>query len=229
MEELSQPLAILTLGKKIVRELEQEGAVSTMDRWLAHYLSEKMIKAESETDSTLKAPLEKECFDLILNIWERRFKKSGKFSPLFQLEETLEILESFVIQDFEIWRYQSEKPKGKLNVFAEKLSDSFYRIMEAVITLSVLPDKFLEAKSWHEKTPELLDENEKKLVEDLNELIRRALDRTGLTFEELYELRINPPAESYTHKLASEIIEILQQLIEFCKTFPDDAKNDPPT
>jgi hypothetical protein len=214
MEKLSQPQAILSLGKKIVEELENERPLDTMDRWLAHYISEKMVKADMQSEPVLKAQLEKDCCDLILALWERRFNKSGKFSPLFQLEETLEVLDAFVMENYQAWRPRSEKPKGEFEVFAEKLNDSFYRIMDALITLSVLPDKFVQARSWHKQMPDLLSADEQKLVEDLNTLIERALDRTGLSFEALYEQRMNPPAERYVNKLKKEMIEILNQLTD---------------
>jgi hypothetical protein len=218
MEKLSQPQAILTLGKKIVEDLENEQPLSTMDRWLAHYISEKMVMAEKEIDPVLKNELEKDCCDLILNLWERRFNKSGNFSPLFQLEETLEVLEAFVLGNPQIWRYQSEKPQGKFEEFADKLNDGAHRIMDALITLSILPDKFLEARSWHQQMPELLSAEEQKLVEHLNTMIERALSRNHLTFEELYERQINPPSENYVEKLKTEITDILKQLTDLCAT-----------
>lgn len=60
----------MTLGETIVRELNLERGVDTLGRWMAHYLAETMLRAETpgprqDEDKAL-------CSALILKIWTHR-------------------------------------------------------------------------------------------------------------------------------------------------------------
>lgn len=63
---------MLALGKAIVKELELDSRVDTLTKWMAHYLAEKIVIAES-LDIDKKAEVEKLCFETILKLWEHRW------------------------------------------------------------------------------------------------------------------------------------------------------------
>lgn len=46
--------------------------MDTLARWMAHYLAEKMEKAESAPEGEAKESAQRECVELILRLWERR-------------------------------------------------------------------------------------------------------------------------------------------------------------
>lgn len=46
--------------------------MDTLARWMAHYLAEKMEKAESAPEGEERERARRECIELILKLWERR-------------------------------------------------------------------------------------------------------------------------------------------------------------
>ncbi len=61
----------MNLGKLIVRELELQSGVYTLQRWMAHYIAEQMVQAES-TDSDTQQQAQLNCFKTILALWRER-------------------------------------------------------------------------------------------------------------------------------------------------------------
>lgn len=62
----------ISLGKKILEELNEQRGTDTTARWLAHLLAEKMELATSAPDNEEGESVRKQCLELILQIWERR-------------------------------------------------------------------------------------------------------------------------------------------------------------
>ncbi|MGY3255652.1 hypothetical protein [Pseudomonas chlororaphis] len=62
----------ISLGKKILEELNQQRGTDTTARWLAHLLAEKIELATSAPDNDEGESIRKQCLELILQIWERR-------------------------------------------------------------------------------------------------------------------------------------------------------------
>ena len=74
--ELSKPwTTVVTLGKRIVQELDLEDSVDTLGRWMAHRIAELMERAEqAQTDEDREAA-RRDCTNVIIRLWEHR----GKF------------------------------------------------------------------------------------------------------------------------------------------------------
>lgn len=96
MEDSKAQNKILELGKAIVKELELDPGVDTLSKWMAHYVSEKMVLAES-LKGDLKTEAEKECFELISKLWEHRWSIPRNkpflqdFEPLFETVSKLDL------------------------------------------------------------------------------------------------------------------------------------------
>jgi hypothetical protein len=79
----------ISLGKALVRELGLEPGVDTLSRWMVHYITEKIAIAETTTGID-KIEAERQCFDTILKLWERRLSLPNNrypfksFDPIFQ-------------------------------------------------------------------------------------------------------------------------------------------------
>lgn len=93
MEELKRQKQIINLGKLMVKELGLEDGVDTLSRWMAHYLAEKIILVESLPVGKQKEDAQKECFDIILKLWENRWKLPAGKRPLESFEPILKVLE----------------------------------------------------------------------------------------------------------------------------------------
>jgi hypothetical protein len=94
MEDSKVRKRIIDLGKTIVKELELDPGVDTLAKWMAHYVAEKIELAEKLTGKG-KSEAEKECYEIILKLWEHRWAiPRGKpflkdFEPLFETLEKL--------------------------------------------------------------------------------------------------------------------------------------------
>jgi|GEM_PF-764727 polyhydroxyalkanoate synthesis regulator phasin len=72
MEDSKAQDKILDLGKNIVKELELDPGVDTLAKWMAHYVAEKIVLAES-LNGNKKKQAKAECFETISKLWEHRW------------------------------------------------------------------------------------------------------------------------------------------------------------
>lgn len=92
MENLDLQMKIINLGNLFVKELNLDPGVDTFSKWMAHYIAEKMMVAENSTGKE-KQIAEKECFDIILKLWEHRWTLSDRNRPFKDFEPILILLE----------------------------------------------------------------------------------------------------------------------------------------
>lgn len=92
MENLDLQMKIISLGNLFVKELNLDPGVDTFSKWMAHYIAEKMMVAENSTGKE-KQIAEKECFDIILKLWEHRWTLSDRNRPFKDFEPILILLE----------------------------------------------------------------------------------------------------------------------------------------
>ncbi len=93
MENLELQKQIISLGKLLVKELGSEENVDTLSRWIAHYLAEKILEAEALLIVQEKKDVERECFEIILKLWEQRWVLPSGKRPFEEFEPLLEVLE----------------------------------------------------------------------------------------------------------------------------------------
>src|SRR6266568_861860 len=78
----------IRLGKALVHELEPDGSVDTLSRWMAHYIAEQLVILE---DSSSDMGAKQRCFDTILKVWQHRAELPDgcrpfeNFEPIFQV------------------------------------------------------------------------------------------------------------------------------------------------
>ena len=85
------PSEVLSLGAKIVRELELDESTNTLSRWMAHHLAETMKSAEV-ADEANKERLEEKAVSLILELWANRRVLPENAYPLAKLGEAIGVL-----------------------------------------------------------------------------------------------------------------------------------------
>lgn len=94
MEKSETQQKVINLGKLLVKQLNLDNSVDTLGRWMAHYLAMKMSESEKASGKE-KVFLEKECFEIILKVWNHRWKMSANSNPLKNYEPILEFLTRF--------------------------------------------------------------------------------------------------------------------------------------
>lgn len=82
---------IINLGKLFVKELKLEPGCDTFSRWMAHYLAEKITFAQ-QVDHDRKDAANKECFEIILKLWEHRNSLPSGRRPFQSFEPILNML-----------------------------------------------------------------------------------------------------------------------------------------
>lgn len=92
MANSEQQNKILALGKLFVKELGLYTSADTFSKWMAHYIAEKMLLAEQLPQGNTKKRAEKECFEIILKLWEHRWLLPSGRRPLEEFEPILKTL-----------------------------------------------------------------------------------------------------------------------------------------
>lgn len=91
MEASTNSRAVVELGKKLVAELQLEGGVDTLGKWMAHYIAELIDEAQTASLERADAARTK-CFETILALW-RHQAEEGRVRP--QLDTYGEMVELF--------------------------------------------------------------------------------------------------------------------------------------
>jgi hypothetical protein len=113
MARSEQQKATLELGKLLVKELGLEKGVDTLSRWMAHYVAEKIVFAESLAVGVKRSNAEKECFSLILDLWKHRWCYKSDRKPLRNFNHLFDILENLDPEKEEPYFYRlgNNQPK----------------------------------------------------------------------------------------------------------------------
>ena len=106
MENLELQEKIINLGKLFVKELKLEPGVDTFSRWMAHYLAEKISVAE-QSEGNEKEAAEKECFDVILKLWQHRHSLPSGRRPFQSFEPILDTLSKLNLDKEEPYFYNA--------------------------------------------------------------------------------------------------------------------------
>lgn len=112
MENLETQNDIISLGKQFVQQLELERDNNTFPRWIAHYIAEKMTKAELAQGDE-KEKLEQECFNAILKLWEHRWKMPDGYRPFENFEPLFEFLHQIDRANHDPYYYQYNSARTK--------------------------------------------------------------------------------------------------------------------
>jgi len=93
MEKSKHYKNVLSLGKLLVKELDLEKSVDTLGRWMAHHISELIVKAE-ETEGKEKADVEDRCRDAIFELWDHVSAFPRGHRPLDNIEPLLATIQA---------------------------------------------------------------------------------------------------------------------------------------
>jgi hypothetical protein len=203
------------LGKQFVKELGLESSTDTYSRWLSHYIADKMAMAEQLPAGIKKEKVEKECFQLILKVWEHRWTLPTGKRPLQEFEPILETLKKLASEKIE-------------NVFF-----GFYEIEERVIDqesinstevknlLKLAEDAYKVARVWikfilHEAAQKAGSEQSKEILKNAVRLKDSDdVKVIHLVFENEYE--IDEPTKNESQEIKQRIEKLNGRLKELEK------------
>lgn len=168
---------IIKLGKTLIAELDLEYSVNTLARWIAHYISELIVSVENCASIVEKRKLQKECCDLILELWDKKDRLPIN-KPLDNLKEFLEILS--VLQSekktnsiLPRWiEYRSFKGNTPWSSFVDKIKNNSEKIFYHSIEANINKDLLSKDNDWLHKHQEFLSDDEKELIRHLNSIAK---------------------------------------------------------
>ena len=207
---------IIILGKKIVEELKLEPSVNTLGRWMSHYVAELIREVENCATQEEKSIKQKECFDVILKLWQNRDHITGVSKPLKEMEPLIELLDLLKKNDFSYpyWLYSPdsiETPTWK--DFAKKVKTSCDQILELCLYTALSADTLRKEQEWLKNHKEMLSEEELKMIEHLEFLVKRSksnflFEGSEVSKKNFYELTKQERYEEIFNKIESEILLI---------------------
>jgi len=168
MEDSKAQLKIINLGRAIVNELNLDPGVDTLSKWMAHYVGEK-IELVEKSSGKKKEQAQKECVEIILNLWEHRWSIPQGKSFLINFEPLLETIEKLdpnkKLPFFFPPRFQKEFQKESENEVPHHAKDNYEMALKVDrLARSLISDLLNRAVSG-------LDLNKER-----REVIRRGLD-----------------------------------------------------
>lgn len=217
MEKSEAQQSAINLGKLLVNELQLEPSVDTLGRWMAHYLAIKMSEAEKAKGSE-KIHLEKECFEIILRIWNHRWKLPGNSKPFRNFEPIFEFLAKLNPDRQRSFYFDNAMAdKNRLDVKKPSKSDTWLEIAEDVdkyaricidlaLNSAALELSTSEQEEWLENAPKLTADNDIKII------------KIVLNKERDYDL-LDSTEESKEDLMKKIKIEKLQSNIDFLQNF----------
>jgi hypothetical protein len=182
MEHLEQQKKAIDLGKLLVKELGLESSNDTLSRWMAHYISEKIILAERLPKKQEKNDAKKDCFETILKLWKHRWLLPSGKRPLQNFAPILEVLNKLNPERpdlfyINIGRYVSEleintdkSKEKKIDVDAALQIDKVARMLiDDILHEAALVAKGESTAEYLKNAIDVSDDNDTKIIQILFE------------------------------------------------------------
>ena len=150
----------ISLGKQLVAELRREPDVDTLSRWMAHYVAEQIVIAESATGAE-KAAAEAKCFQTILALWKHRSTFPNGRRPFENFEPVLQALARLNPDEPRSYYHRIVKPAADQNKpeesdVVQKLLDFIFAIDSAARVLIDVALTEITETSASEQTKSML-------------------------------------------------------------------------
>ena len=166
---------ILKLGKKkLVKELQLDTSVNTLGKWMAHYIAELIDKVENTSLNKEKELIKRECFEVILKLWNNKEHLPSTAKPFKNLKPLLEVLDVLKIDNYAspFWnRYKDIPDNPTWKGFANSIKQNTRSIFELCLYSSIGKELLEESKEWTEEYKTLLSKEELTLLTNLNYLL----------------------------------------------------------
>lgn len=210
MEKLNQQEEILILGKKIIKELsnENDDKLSLLEKWMGHYIAELIYKIEKETNEKEKKKLQKECFETILKLWDRRNTIPIESLPLGRIKPAIDILNELKKQK-DIWEQMRSSNSNSWESLAVKIYDAQIDAIRICIQAAIAEDAMEREKKWIDDCSEVLSSEEKEIIEKLDYFLEEP--SSAITF--IFDNKKTDPKEAKKSKI-ERAFDGLESLIE---------------
>lgn len=190
MAKSNQQAEILKLGKTIIKELskEDDNRLTLLERWMGHYIAELIDKVEHAKNEKEKRLLQKECFETIMKLWDKRNTPSTESMPLGRIKPAIDVLNEFIRQK-NIWEQMHFANPASWESLAVKIHDSQWDAIRICIQAAIAEDAMEREKVWINECCEALSPEEKEIIEKLDHFLKEP--SSTITFM-LDDEKVNP-------------------------------------
>jgi hypothetical protein len=202
---------IIKLGERIVKELNLEPGVDTLGKWMAHYVAELIKKIEKSSSKSEKEENQKECFEVILKLWNNREHLPMASKPLSDMEPLLELLDVLKKDDFSypFWRQFKDIPDSPTwKSFMDTVKSNSESIFELCIYSIINYDVLRKKPDWLTDHKNMLSKTEIKMIEHLEYLINRSNSIIIYSEKTKAEAKLNELSESERYLAIFDKIEL---------------------
>ncbi|MFY7938635.1 MAG: hypothetical protein ACOVOQ_14735 [Flavobacterium sp.] len=223
---------IIKLGKLLVKELKLEKSVNTLSKWMAHYVAELIKKSEETTSVDEKCVYEKECFEVILKLWNNREHIPNIDKPLNNIKPLIELLDLLKENDYSypFWRHIRDVPNdatwtGFVEIVKKNSEDIFELCLYASINKKVLEKE----EKWLQEYPSMIGEDEARMINHLNNILNRSNSMVYYIDEKedlinITELSKKERFAAIFENIESKLEEMKTKLLTLKKSVLDESK-----
>ncbi len=175
MAQSKQFQEFLDLGKTLVGLFSEHGRTDLTTSWMAHYLAEIMQQVSEETGPSRKRALQKQCSEIILELWKKRKTYPEGIAPLSGVNHAVAVIKALKDEQSEdpYWRQfrgvESDSVWGSyIYSLRNAVEDALKITLSAAVTKAVLDRE----KKWGKHEAFLLDQ-EKEIIDFLDAQLNR--------------------------------------------------------
>jgi len=184
MAKSNQQAEILKLGKTIIKELskDNDSELSVLESWIGHYIAELIDKVENATTEKERKAFQKECFETILKLWDKRSTLPVESMPLGRIKPAIDILHEFKRQK-DIWEQMRFADSSSWESLAVKIYDAQMDAIRICIQAAIAEDAMEQEKVWADECSELLSPEEKEIIEKLDHFLEEPSSAITFIFD----------------------------------------------
>jgi hypothetical protein len=179
MEQSKRLEEVLTLGERLVEELDLGKSVDTLSKWMAHYIAELISDARNTTDADKQKIAQEKCCETILRLWDHRASLPGNAKPLANLEPILKtILDLQSKNDFwaAVARRRTEESDDPWCEFIKNSYCADRRMACIAILTAIAESHFDREKRWVAENKEALSKEEAEIINTLDRWLSSGQD-----------------------------------------------------
>lgn len=189
MEQSEIQKEITKLGSLIVCQLKLSDSGDTLGRWMAHYIAEKMTQAQNAIGKEKEAA-EKECSQVILEVWKHRWEMQKKHSPFINFERIFklvqqidpEVQKSYFYNDYDE-ELRAEDDPWLIGAYETDKAARF--CLEYMLSKAARNSATTETTNWLDAAEKIKFEPDVKVIKKLLSKNSYSFDTVSGTFDDL--------------------------------------------
>jgi hypothetical protein len=138
---------------------------------MGHYIAELIDKVEHAVNEKEKNLLQKECFEAIMKLWDKRNTLPIESMPLGRIKPAIDVLNEFMRKK-DIWEQMHFANSSSWESLAVKIHNNQWDAIRICIQAAIAEDTMEREKVWINECSEALSLEEKEIIEKLDHFLK---------------------------------------------------------